>query len=105
MYYQSRPKERREKRKRNFGCYEEDVPYIVEFLGQIARQVQPFKELYAQARSTDRLNIHLPEEFPKAWLYLLIFLASITKDMAVFDIQSSVVHDLLDKGMRTVVQE
>lgn len=32
-------------------------------------------------------------------------MASTTKDMAVFDNQSGVVHDLLDKGMRKVVQE
>ncbi|KAL5349298.1 hypothetical protein ACLOAV_005588 [Pseudogymnoascus australis] len=105
QHYQSRQYWPKERRKRNFGCHNEDVPYIAEFLGQIARQIQPFKEFYAQALPADRLNIHLPEEFPKAWLYLLISVASTTKDMAVFDNQSSVVHDLLDKGMRKVVQE
>ncbi|OBT78122.1 hypothetical protein VF21_02657 [Pseudogymnoascus sp. 05NY08] len=103
--YQSRQYWPKERRKRNFGCRNEDVPYIAEFLGQIARQVQPFKEFYAEARPADRLNIHLPEEFPKAWLYLLISVASTTKDIAVFENQNSVVHDLLDKGMRKVVQE
>lgn len=77
----------------------------MEFLGQTVKQIQPFKELYSQAHSTDRLNIHLPEEFPKAWLYLLICLASTTNDMMVFDAQRLVVHDLLDKGMRQVVQD
>ncbi|KFZ07201.1 hypothetical protein V501_06656 [Pseudogymnoascus sp. VKM F-4519 (FW-2642)] len=105
QYHQGRQYWPKERRKRNFGCRNEDVPYIAEFLGQIARQVQPFKEFYAEARPADRVNIHLPEEFPKAWLYLLISVASTTKDMAVFENQNSVVHDLLDKGMRKVVQE
>ncbi|KFY18785.1 hypothetical protein V493_08347, partial [Pseudogymnoascus sp. VKM F-4281 (FW-2241)] len=105
QYYPGRQFYPKERRKRNFGCHNEEVPYIAEFLGQIARQIQPFKEFYAEALPADRLNIRLPEEFPKAWLYLLISVASTTKDMAVFDNQSPVVHDLLDKGMRKVVQE
>ncbi|KFY33794.1 hypothetical protein V494_07340 [Pseudogymnoascus sp. VKM F-4513 (FW-928)] len=105
QYYQSRQYYPKERRKRNFGCHNDEVPYIADFLGQIARQVQPFKEFYAEALPADRININLPEEFAKAWLYLLISVASTTKDMAVFENQSFVVHDLLDKGMRKVVQE
>lgn len=104
QYNHSRPKERQYKRKRNFGISDREIPGIIEFLGVTVKQTLPFKELYSQARSTDRLNIQLPEEFPKAWLYLLICFASSTKDMMVYETQSFVVQDLLDKGMRKVVQ-
>lgn len=92
-------------RKRNYGVRDREVASIIEFLGSVVKQCQPFKELFSQAHSTDRLNLQLPEEFAKAWLYILICMAAATKDIMVFDTEINQVYDLIAKGMRKVVEE
>lgn len=91
-------------RKRSYGVRDREVPGIIDFLGSVVKQCQPFKELFSQAHSTDRLNLQLPEEFAKAWLYILICMAACTKDIMVFDTEINQVYDLMAKGMRKVVE-
>ncbi len=90
--------------KRNYGVRERDLYNIIDFLGTVVKQCQPFKELFSGAHSTDRLNLKLPEEFAKAWLYILICMAASTKDIMVFDTEINHVYDLMAKGMRKVVE-
>jgi hypothetical protein len=76
----------------------------MQWLVSTIRITQPFAGIFSAATSTERTSIELPEEFPKAWLHLLMSLVFNAKDMPRFEEQSSICTQLLAGGTRKVIQ-
>jgi hypothetical protein len=74
------------------------------WLQTITRHTQRFRELCCNAPPADRLKLELPEELPKAWLHLVMSLVVCTKDLLLFENQMMICYELLEEGMRKVVQ-
>jgi hypothetical protein len=74
------------------------------WLQTITRHTQRFRELCSNAPPGDRLKLELPEELSKAWLHLLMSLVICTKDPMQFADQMTTCYELLEEGMRKVVQ-
>ncbi|CZR67669.1 uncharacterized protein PAC_17568 [Phialocephala subalpina] len=83
-----------------------DAREISFWLTETSRRLQLFKDIFSHANSAERASIQIPEEFPRAWLHILMSLVfcSNEKYMAKFEEQSRICTDILDDGMRKVVQ-
>lgn len=79
---------------------------MLRWLNPTTRTSELFRETLSHASSSDRATIELPEEFPKAWLHLLMSLTfSIEEEnFSKFEEQSLICTQLLEDGMRKVVQ-
>jgi len=77
---------------------------ILEWLESTARRAQPFKELLSQASPADRSNIEIPDELLKAWLHLVMSLVHCTDQPTRWEEQMQKASDLIDAGMKKVVQ-
>jgi hypothetical protein len=83
-----------------------DATQVLQWLGYATQTTSVFKEMLSHANSNERSMIEVPEELPKAWLHLLMAVIFSFKDqyMMIFEEQSDVCSQLLNEGMRKVVE-
>ncbi|KAF4628859.1 hypothetical protein G7Y89_g9299 [Cudoniella acicularis] len=91
---------------RKRGQSPRNMSEILSWLAFIMRSSQMFKDILSQANATEYSAIELPEELSKAWLYALMTLIWSTNEqrMADFEEQSAVCIQLLNEGMRKVIE-
>jgi hypothetical protein len=70
----------------------------------INRRITPFRELLSQMPASERASIQIPEELERAWLHLILSFTFLGKDMQVFDDQMFICNNLLEVGMKKVIQ-
>ncbi|RFU26987.1 hypothetical protein B7463_g9343, partial [Scytalidium lignicola] len=80
-----------------------DSTDVLDWLKLMNRSTIPFRDLLCQASPLERSNIQVSEEFPTAWLHLLLSLAFATEDMQLFDEQIVICNERLEQGMKKIV--
>lgn len=82
---------------------ERDSAEILDWFKLLNRSIIPFRELFSHIQLSERPNIRIPDELSTAWLYLVLSLASSTKDMRRFDDQMVTCNELIEQGIKKII--
>ncbi|KAH6668177.1 hypothetical protein B0J14DRAFT_600005 [Halenospora varia] len=85
----------------------EALASLSQWFDELGRLTQHFKDICSHADQEERPSMELSDNFPKAWLYILMSMVTscINKQPRVFEHQSRTARELLLVGLRNTVQD
>ncbi|KAH8654579.1 hypothetical protein BGZ60DRAFT_532947 [Tricladium varicosporioides] len=80
---------------------------LSQMLGELGRWTQNFRDVCSHADYDERSSMELSENFPKAWLSILMSVVTycINGNLSVFHHQGKIARELLLTGLRSTVQD